>query len=116
MTLRVTRRLGTRRLGAVVGAVALAGSLASCASVAGISDPPTATVGGAVSSSRAQAIAAQVIDTALRLLAIVEVARADDGAAVSASEMAARREVLREIETAARRAVEAACSYVDAER
>jgi hypothetical protein len=64
MTLRVTRRLGTRRLGAVVGAAALAGSLASCASVAGISDPPTATVGGAVSSSRAQAIAAQVIDTA----------------------------------------------------
>jgi hypothetical protein len=54
--------------------------------------------------------AAHVIDTALRLLAIVEVARADDGAAVSASEMAARREALREVETAARRAVEAACS------
>lgn len=54
--------------------------------------------------------AAQVIDCALRLMAIVEVARADDGAAVSASEMAARREALRDIETAARRAVEAACS------
>ncbi|HEU5000990.1 MAG TPA: hypothetical protein VFT68_18785 [Lapillicoccus sp.] len=53
-----------RRLTAVGGAALLAASLAGCASVAGISDAPTATVGGAVSSSRAQSIAAQVIDTA----------------------------------------------------
>ncbi|MEP6762600.1 MAG: hypothetical protein ABJA93_14705 [Sporichthyaceae bacterium] len=54
--------------------------------------------------------AAQVLDTALRLMSIVDVARADDGAAVSGAEMTARREVLRDLETAARRAVEAACS------
>jgi hypothetical protein len=60
--------------------------------------------------ARADPRAAKVLDTALRLLSIVEVARADDGAAVSAAEMAARREILRDIETAARRAVEAACS------
>jgi len=54
--------------------------------------------------------AARVLDTAVRLLSIVEVARADDGAAVSAAEMASRQEALRDIETAARRAVEAACS------
>jgi hypothetical protein len=53
---------------------------------------------------------AQILDTALRLLAVVDVARTDEGAAVSASEMAARREALREVETAARRAVEAACN------
>jgi len=53
---------------------------------------------------------AHLLDTALRLLTIVDVARADDGAAVSASEMAARREALREVETAARHAVEAACN------
>ena len=51
-----------------------------------------------------------VMDTALRLLSVLEVARRDDGAAVSAAEMAARREVLREIDVAARRALEAACS------
>ena len=51
-----------------------------------------------------------VIDTALRLLSVVEVAGRDDGAAVSAAEMAARRDVLREIDAAARRALEAACS------
>jgi hypothetical protein len=54
--------------------------------------------------------AAQVLDTSLRLLSIVEVARADDGAAVTAAEMASRRDALRDIETAARRALEAACS------
>jgi hypothetical protein len=54
--------------------------------------------------------AAHVLATSLRLLSIVDVARADDGAAVSAAEMASRREALRDIETAARRAVEAACS------
>jgi hypothetical protein len=54
--------------------------------------------------------AARLLDTAVRLLSIVEVARADDGAAVSAAEMASRLEALRDIETVARRAVEAACS------
>ena len=60
--------------------------------------------------STASPRAAQVLETSLRLLSIVEVARADDGAAVSAVEMASRREALRDIETAARRALEAACS------
>jgi hypothetical protein len=54
----------SRRLTPVAGAMLVAASLAGCASVAGISDAPTATVGGAVSSSRAQSIAAQVVDTA----------------------------------------------------
>ena len=55
----------SRRLLAVAGTTLLAATtLTGCASVAGISDPPTATVGGAVSSSRAQSIAAQVIETA----------------------------------------------------
>ena len=54
----------TRRLAAVVGAGLIAASLTSCAAVAGISDAPTGTVGGAVSGTRAQTIAAQVIDTA----------------------------------------------------
>lgn len=55
----------SRRLATGLGACLLAlPSLAGCASVAGVEDPPTATVGGAVLSSRAQAIAAQVIDTA----------------------------------------------------
>jgi hypothetical protein len=50
-----------------------------------------------------------VMDTSLRLLSVVDVARRDDGAAVSATEMAERREVLREIDVVARRALEAAC-------
>jgi len=54
----------TRRLAAVAGSGLLAVSLTSCAAVAGISDAPTGTVGGAVSGTRAQTIAAQVIDTA----------------------------------------------------
>jgi hypothetical protein len=53
-----------RRLATVAGAGLLAVSLSSCTAIAGISDAPTATVGGAVSSSRAQTIAAQVMDTA----------------------------------------------------
>ncbi len=56
--------LVVRRLRALAGAALLTASLAGCTAVAGISDPPTATVGGAVSSTRAQAIAAQVMDTA----------------------------------------------------
>jgi hypothetical protein len=50
------------------------------------------------------------LEQALRITAIVELARAGDGAAVSVTEMAARSEVLRELDTAARRALEAACS------
>jgi hypothetical protein len=50
------------------------------------------------------------LEQALRITAIVELARAGDGAAVSVAEMAARAEVLRELDTAARRALEAACS------
>lgn len=51
-----------------------------------------------------------ILEQALRVTAIVEVARAGDGAAVSVAEMAARSEVLRNLDTAARRALEAACS------
>jgi hypothetical protein len=50
------------------------------------------------------------LEQALRITAIVELARAGDGASVSVAEMAARSEVLRELDTAARRALEAACS------
>lgn len=52
----------------------------------------------------------QVLEQASRLTTIVELARAGDGGAVAASAMTARSEVLRELDTAARRAVEAACS------
>lgn len=58
-----------RRLTALTGAALLTASLGACASVAGISDPPTGTVGGAVSSSRAQAIAAQVMEAAQKAAA-----------------------------------------------
>jgi hypothetical protein len=51
-----------------------------------------------------------VLDQALRVASIVELARSVDGAAVSAAEMAARAGVLRDLDSAARRAVEAACS------
>jgi hypothetical protein len=57
--------------------------------------------------------AAHLLETAMRLLTVVEVARADDGAAVSAAEMTARREALRDLETAARHLVEAACNERD---
>ena len=55
---------------------------------------------------RAHAVLAQ----ALRLWSIVEAARAGDGAAVTAGESRDRAAVLRELDGAARRAVEAACS------
>ena len=55
-------------------------------------------------------MAHMVLEHALRITAIVELARAGDGAAVSAGEMAARARVLTELDTAARRAIEAACS------
>jgi hypothetical protein len=51
-----------------------------------------------------------VLDQALRVASIVDLARSVDGAAVSAAEMAARAGVLRDLDSAARRAVEAACS------
>ncbi len=54
----------TARLTAALGAVALTATLSGCATIAGVSDAPTATVGGAVPGSRAQAIAAQVVQTA----------------------------------------------------
>jgi hypothetical protein len=46
----------------------------------------------------------------LRLAAIVELARRADGAGVTAAEMTARTDALRDLDRAARRAVEAACS------
>jgi len=46
----------------------------------------------------------------LRLASVLEVAQASEGAAVSGTAMTARRQVLRDLDTAVRRAVEAACS------
>ncbi len=54
--------------------------------------------------------AQHVLHQALRIAGIVELARAGDGAAVTALEMAARTQALRDLDSAARRAVEAACS------
>jgi hypothetical protein len=51
-----------------------------------------------------------VLECALRMLTIVELARQSDGAAVTSVEEDARRQVLRELDTAARRGLEAACS------
>jgi hypothetical protein len=51
-----------------------------------------------------------VLDQALRVASITDLARSADGAAVSATEMATRDRVLRDLDSAARRAVEAACS------
>jgi hypothetical protein len=51
-----------------------------------------------------------VVEQALRVASIVDLARGSDGAAVSASEAAARAQVLRELDAAARRALESACS------
>ncbi|MGH8894490.1 MAG: hypothetical protein ACRDWY_14480 [Actinomycetes bacterium] len=63
--------------------------------------------------SSAARSAHNLLDQALRVATIVEVARAGDSAAVSASEVRARDEILRELDEAARRAVEAACSAHD---
>jgi hypothetical protein len=54
--------------------------------------------------------AQHVLDCALRMLSIVELARRSDGAAVTSVEADARRQVLRDLDTAARRGLEAACS------
>lgn len=51
-----------------------------------------------------------IVDFALRMLTIVELARRSDGAAVTFVEADARRQVLRDLDTAARRGLEAACS------
>lgn len=51
-----------------------------------------------------------VLHRALRVAAVVDLARGGDGAAVGSAEMTARLRVLRELDVAARRAVEAACS------
>jgi hypothetical protein len=51
-----------------------------------------------------------VLQIALRTLTIVELARQSDGAAVTFDEADARRQVLRDLDTAARRGLEAACS------
>lgn len=51
-----------------------------------------------------------VLHQALRIARIVELARSGDGAALTAAEMTARAEVLRDLDAAARRAVESACS------
>ncbi len=59
----------SRRLAGIAATAALGATLASCAAVAGVSDPPTATVGGAVSGPRASVIAAQVTTLAARATA-----------------------------------------------
>jgi hypothetical protein len=51
-----------------------------------------------------------VLESAQRLLLIVEVARRSDGAALTAAETAARAHALRDLDAAARRGLEAACS------
>jgi hypothetical protein len=51
-----------------------------------------------------------VLETAQRVALIVETARASDGGAVSAAEARVRSQALRELDAAARRGIEAACS------
>lgn len=51
-----------------------------------------------------------VLVSSQRLILMVEVARRSDGAALTAAETAARAQALREIDAAARRGLEAACS------
>jgi hypothetical protein len=54
--------------------------------------------------------AQHVVEWALRMMTIVEVARQSDGAAVTSAEADARLQVLRDLDTAARHGLEAACS------
>jgi hypothetical protein len=58
----------------------------------------------------AQPKAQHVLDGAMRILTIVELARRSDGAAVTSVEADMRQQVLRDLDTAARRGLEAACS------
>lgn len=64
----------------------------------------------AVLPRSAPAQAHQVLDRAMRLAAVVDLAGRSDGASVGTAEMQRRRGVLRHLDAAARRAVEAACS------
>lgn len=80
-------------------------------------DPDAAALLGERARSRAALLpgsapaeAHQVLDRALRLAAVLELARRSDGAAVSSGEMQARTQVLRDLDAVTRRAVEAACS------
>lgn len=54
-------RLRGRRFVTGIAAGLLGASLTGCAAVAGVSDPPTGAVGGAVRSAQAQSIAGQVV-------------------------------------------------------
>lgn len=58
-----------QRLGVGVSVGVLTLTLSGCAAVAGVGDPPTATIGAAVDSARAQSIAAQVLSTASKAAA-----------------------------------------------
>jgi hypothetical protein len=51
-----------------------------------------------------------VLSSAQRIAAIVQAARTSEGGAVSAAEARARADVLRDLDAAARRGIEAACS------
>ena len=57
-------RSRNRRILGGLGAGLLSLSLAGCATIVGVTDAPTATVGGALPSSQAQAIATQVVAAA----------------------------------------------------
>ena len=57
-------RSSSRRIVGGLGAGLLSLSLAGCATVVGVTDAPTATVGGALPSPQAQAIATQVVAAA----------------------------------------------------
>ena len=69
------------------------------------SNPPLAAL-----PLSAPAHALHVMECALRMLTIVDLARQSDGAAVTAVEADTRHQVLRDLDTAARRGLEAACS------
>ena len=58
------RSSSTRRIVGGLGAGLLSLSLGGCAAVVGVMDAPTATLGGALPSSQAQAIATQVVTAA----------------------------------------------------
>lgn len=60
------RRTVRTRVVTGLGALVVTASMAGCSAVAGVSAAPAATVGGSVANARAQAIAAQVIDSATK--------------------------------------------------
>jgi len=55
-----------------------------------------------------------LLEHGLRIAAVVALARSSNGNAVSAGEIAARTEILRDLDVAARRAIESACSAASA--